>query len=45
MELAVGKLMDVYSKVFVLFFMLATISIVVGMWYGDKTDGSSKRNR
>jgi|MDTB01.2.fsa_nt_gb hypothetical protein len=43
MELAVGKLMDVYGKVFVLFFMLATISIVVGMWYGDKTDGSSKR--
>ena len=29
--------------VFILFFMMATISILAGMWYGDKTDESSKR--
>lgn len=37
--------MDIYDKVFLLFLILAAISIAVGMWYGDKTDGSSKRNK
>ena len=44
MELAMGTLMDVYGKVFLLFFALAAVSMAVGMYYGDKTDGSSKRN-
>ena len=39
-----GTLMDVYGKVFLLFFILAVISMAVGMYYGDKTDESSKRN-
>jgi hypothetical protein len=36
LELALGTLMGVEDKVFVLFLMVAAISIAGGMWYGDR---------
>jgi hypothetical protein len=33
------------DSIFLLFFVAATIFIAGGMWYGDKTDKTSKRNK
>jgi hypothetical protein len=29
---------------FLVFFFVSMIVLTIGAWYGDKTDGSSKRN-
>jgi hypothetical protein len=39
-----GRVLTPQDSIFLLFF-IATILIGAGMWYGDKTDASSKRNK
>ena len=44
MEVALGTLVENEPLIFLAFFFGSLIALTIGMWYGDKTDGSSKRN-
>ena len=39
-----GKLVENEPIIFLVFFFTSIIVLTIGAWYGDKTDGSSKRN-
>jgi len=39
------RVMENEPILFLVFFFTSIVVLTIGAWYGDKTDGSSKRNR
>ena len=43
LAMALGELVENEPLIFLTFFFSSLIILTIGMWYGDKIDGSSKR--